>query len=101
MIKYLLIFVISLFCLSCSEDVAPSKGVHSAGIVVENSASFFMYGSHLLIQEEDSIAYALTSSTINLDVYVNQKVHISGKAIAGYPVAGGPVYVEVYEEEIE
>lgn len=39
----------------------------------------------------------LRSSTINLDTCVNQTVTAKGSRIKGYPVDGGPEYIDVKE----
>ncbi|MFD2245598.1 hypothetical protein [Pontibacter ruber] len=96
---YLLIFFASILCFSCSEEVSPQEPVNASGRVVKNEVSSFMYGTHLLVQGEDSVAFALRSSTINLDNYLHQQVRVTGKTIAGYPVDGGPIYVEVTRVE--
>ena len=56
-----------------------------------------MYGTHLLVMQGKS--YALRSSKVTLDDYLNKGVTAKGHFIAGYPVDGGPQYIEV--EEIE
>jgi hypothetical protein len=42
-------------------------------------------------------AYTISSSLIALDDYVNQEVTIFGQKVDGYPVEGGPDYLEVLE----
>ena len=48
-----------------------------------------MYGTHVIS------GYALRSNTILLDNYINYNVTIVGYKIDGYPVDGGPDYIEV------
>ena len=50
-----------------------------------------MYGTHIIS------GYALRSDLVNLDEFINRNVTISksGYKIDGYPVDGGPVYIEV------
>tara|TARA_B100000497_G_C7379300_1_gene243207 strand:+ start:384 stop:542 length:159 start_codon:yes stop_codon:yes gene_type:complete len=50
-----------------------------------------MYGTHVI---ED---YALRSNIVDLNNYINQDVVIIGYKIDGYPVDGGPDYIEVQE----
>lgn len=54
-----------------------------------------MYGTHTILNKDK--IYALRSSTINLDHYVNQTVTIKGNKIKGYPVDGGAEYIDVKE----
>lgn len=79
-----------LFLLSCAKV---DKEVVVSGILQENGITTFQYGTHVLG------GYALRSSTIDLNLYVNQQVTIRGQKIDGYPVDGGPDYLEV--ESIE
>ncbi|WP_152426354.1 hypothetical protein [Cesiribacter andamanensis] len=63
-------------------------------------ASYFMYGTHVLNGENGELLYALQSTSLNLDTYIGKSVRISGTRISGYPVEGGPVYLEVTQVEM-
>lgn len=93
------IIILSLFLLitisisSCSKnnDVCTCKIIELSGVIEKQGITSYMYGTHV-IQD-----YALRSSIINLDDYINQDVVIVGYKIEGYPVDGGPEYIEVQE----
>ena len=48
-----------------------------------------MYGTHVIS------GYALRSDLVSLDDFINRNVTITGYKIDGYPVDGGPAYIEV------
>lgn len=55
----------------------------------------YMYGDYVLLDEQGNTQYALRSSTVQLGNYVGQRVRLSGSRIPGYPVDGGPDYLDV------
>ena len=78
---------------SCEED---NEGTLSGtGIIEQHDATTFQYGTHTLESSDGTILYALRSSQIDLDTYIGQTVTIRGFQVAGYPVDGGPVFLEV------
>lgn len=94
-------FAVTLF--SCKKDevetpaptptVTRTASMQATGLLKRLEVSTFMYGTHILIMNTGY--YALKSTTVNLDQYVNQNVTITGNRIAGYPVDGGPPYIDV------
>lgn len=54
-----------------------------------------MYGTHVLVDGNGRILYALKSNRLDLDRYVGKEVTVSGELIGGYPVEGGPEYMNV------
>jgi hypothetical protein len=63
------------------------------GLLKKTEVTSYMYGTHTISTE--SHTYAVRSTTINLDNYVNQNIRIKGVKISGYPVDNGPEYVDV------
>jgi len=92
---FILLFVFALFFFSCDSSVDSIEKQNQVGVIHKINMSSWMYGTHTLDDSEGKPLYALTSSTINLNTYVNQQVMISGKLIKGYPVDGGPLYLNV------
>ena len=92
-IIFIYTFVISL-TLSCKKDTE-FRSIKSSGTLNVQGGSFYMYGTHTLIDNNFKLIYALRSKTENLDEYIGQNVEITGYKIKGYPVAGGPEYLEV------
>ena len=91
--KYLFAVVIVLF-FSCNKDLEnnPTK---ISGIVSAQGISTYQYGTHILTDDNGNLLYALRSNCTNLDKYLNKNVEIKGRKIKGYPVSGGPEYLEV------
>ncbi|UCG79144.1 MAG: hypothetical protein JSV21_04760 [Nitrospirota bacterium] len=80
--------------------ISDSTGEVSArGIITKLGVTTFMYGTHAIRDDSTQIYYALMSDTINLDNYIDQEVSIKGNLLAGYPVDGGPDFVNVTSVE--
>ena len=69
--------------------------ITSVGIVKKQGMTSYMYGTHVLVNENGRTLYALKSDRINLDSYVGKKVTVSGELVPGYPVENGPNYLSV------
>ena len=63
------------------------------GLLKKAGVSSYMYGTHTISTEGHT--YAVRSTTINLNNYVNQNIKVKGEKIAGYPVDNGPEYIDV------
>ena len=72
-----------------------SNSIEVTGILHKQGFTTYQYGTHTI--SEDDIFYALRSSSLNLDDYVSQTVTIVGEKVDGYPIDGGPDYLEVVE----
>ena len=90
---FTILVIISL--VACESLVQSNESVNTIGIIKKLEVSTWMYGTHTLIDENGKLLYALQSSIINLDNYENKNVIIFGNKIDGYPVDGGPVYIDV------
>ena len=78
--------------LSCSnDDNSNPNDIEATGVLRTQGITTYQYGSHVLGE------YALRSSSVNLDDFVDQTVTIVGEKIDGYPVDGGPDFLEVSE----
>jgi hypothetical protein len=71
----------------------------SVGIIKGQGTTSYMYGTHVLVNDNGKTLYALRSNNIDLDRHVGRKVKVSGYLIKGYPVDGGPDFLDV--ESIE
>ena len=68
------------------------------GTITRPEVTTYLYGTHALVEAGSKrTSYALSSKTIDLDRYVGQYVHIAGSHVPGYPVDGGPPYLEVFK----
>ena len=81
--------IICLSVISCDKDDINTDNVEITGTILKQGITTYQYGSHTIS------GYALRSSSITLDDYINQNVTVVGHKIDGYPVDGGPDYIEV------
>jgi hypothetical protein len=72
-----------------------AEPVQSTGIIQKQTATTYQYGTHVLVNDNGQTLFALESKKVNLDSYINQTVDIKGNKIQGYPITGGPEYIEV------
>ena len=94
--KKILIFSLFVAVISgCTsmKDSNTATRVTATGTIQKLGMTTFQYGSHILKAENKT--YALKASGINLDDYLDKKVTIKGKKVAGYPLEGGPELVDV------
>ena len=91
----LFLFAFSLFFFACDSSVDSAENQNRIGVIHKIEVSSWMYGTHTLNDANGKPIYALTSSTIDLNNFENKEVRISGKLIEGYPVDGGPLYLNV------
>ena len=76
---------------SCDKNEDHNANVEATGVIQKQGITTYQYGTHVIT------GYALRSSSINLDDYIGQNVTVVGPLIEGYPVDGGPEYIEVEE----
>ena len=82
--------ILTILFFSCSKG---KTEIELTGLLKKQGATTYQYGTHTLTV--NSTLYALTSKTLNLDTYINQSVTITGDKVNGYPVDGGPEYIDV------
>ncbi|TDH29256.1 hypothetical protein EXU57_04100 [Segetibacter sp. 3557_3] len=92
------VFVAAITLSGCSKNntvVVPKENYPFAfkGLLKKLEVSSWQYGTHIITDEGNK--YALKSSTVNLDNFVDKVVTIKGSKIAGYPVDNGPDFIEV------
>jgi len=91
----LFVFAFSFFFFACDSSVDSIEKQNQIGVIHKIETSTWMYGTHTLNDADGKPIYALTSSTIDLNNFENKEVRISGNIIEGYPVDGGPLYLNV------
>jgi hypothetical protein len=79
----------------------PSQSLLVTGIVKKQGVTTYQYGTHVLNDKDGKIVYALKSEHIKLDDYIDKKVEIWGIPEEGYPIEGGPEFLEVIKIVIE
>jgi len=65
------------------------------GIVQKQGITTYQYGAFVLIHPDAYTICAMRNGKVKLDDWVGQYVEIKGSTIPGYPIDGGPEYVEV------
>lgn len=88
-LKYFLmiLFAASLTLVSCNTKM------DGGGTIKEQGITTYMYGTHSI--EISGTTYAIKSSHVNLNDYLDQYVTIHAEKVSGYPVDGGPELLEV------
>jgi hypothetical protein len=119
-IFYMFSAVLFLFILSSANALEPDKNltppnskptipiynvpkvkVTATGLIEKMGKTSYMYGTHVLKNLgfvtgiRDAKSFALKSDNINLNQYIGKEVEVSGELIEGYPVDGGPEYINV------
>jgi len=65
------------------------------GVIQKTGVTTYMYGSHTI--SDNGETFALQSTRINLDRYINKRVIVKGSQVEGYPVDDGPKLIDVKE----
>ena len=78
-----------------SDDATSAPTVAAAGVIRRQGFTDYDYGSHVLRDEDGKTLYALTSDKIDLDEYLGFTKTVRGESVSGYPLAGGPDYLNV------
>jgi hypothetical protein len=95
----LLMFITVVGC-AAEENSSENYSVTAVGTIQKSGFTTYMYGTHILRDNNGQILYALKSDNINLDDYVDIKnITVKGSLISGYPVDGGPEYLDVKKIE--
>src|SRR5215207_5405244 len=96
---YLFVFL-SILTLSCSNNKSSESNTvkenypfQFKGVIQKSGMTIYMYGTHTISGEGKN--FALQSTTIDLDRYVNKNVVIKGNKIPGYPIDNGPEFIDV------
>ena len=102
-LKLFIVLIFVAMIASCGEDQSPTaiepnekfETQTAIGVIKNQSLSSYMYGTHRLCENCGNTKYALQSTKINLDNYIDKTVRIEGELVAGYPVDGGPKLIEI------
>ena len=84
--KFILLnFMICIAMISCNKK----NNIKITGTIYKQGITTYQYGTHVINN------YALRSNSIDLDLYIDSAITVVGDKIDGYPVEGGPDYIEV------
>ena len=90
----ILSLLFSLVFISCEKN----KCVSFEGVIEELEVTTWMYGTHIIYGTEangiENVRYALRSDNYDLSEFMLEPVLVEGHTI-GYPVSGGPEYINV------
>lgn len=91
-----MLLVVGLAIAGCSAVKTGAKGqVTLSGKLEALGMSTFQYGTHML--NAGGKIYALKSSNVDLKAHEGKEVVVKGVKVAGYPVDGGPDFIDVQE----
>jgi hypothetical protein len=91
---FLFSFIWILFTGCEKEESVPNESqIEIKGVIQEAGITSYQYGTHKIIS--NGKWYALKSSTINLNSYLDKEVTVWGDKVKGYPVDGGPEFIDV------
>lgn len=81
-----------ILTVACGSSNGDAKNEYTGTIEAAGITSY-QYGSHRLITSNDT--YALKSEKVNLSDYEGKKVTLTAEEVEGYPLEGGPVFLNV------
>ncbi|TRO67510.1 hypothetical protein [Christiangramia sabulilitoris] len=83
--------------LGCKTEYM-GNNIQYTGTIKAAGITSYQYGTHILESGDDF--YALRSAEADLTNFEDQEVKLWAEKIAGYPVDGGPEYLEVKKVEL-
>jgi hypothetical protein len=104
--KTLIYFLTTLICMTtvgCNNHPTSTKmqkyPFEFEGVVRKTGFTTYMYGSHTI--ENNGRTFALQSTRVQLDDYINKRVIVKGSKMEGYPVDDGPELIDVKAIEVK
>ena len=99
--RILILSIVIAIISSCSgiKNSADTNAVKLTGQIIPSGMTTYQYGTHLIKTENKT--YALKSSKVKLNDYVNKTVMLNGTKVPGYPLEGGPELIEVTKVSIK
>lgn len=90
-----LLLAVLMSLAACGSSSGNQADITAEGTIKEQGGTTYMYGTHVLLDDAGETLYALKSGAVNLDSYIDRKVTVKGDLVEGYPVDGGPYYLDV------
>jgi hypothetical protein len=91
----ILIMVVILPVAVFGADESKPGEVTATGFLKKRGITTYMFGTHVLLDDNGRTLYALKSDTIDLNKYINRTVTVRGYLVVGYPIDSGPNYLNV------
>lgn len=89
------VLVIVLPFASFGASSASPGEITISGTIKKQGITTYMYGTHVLLDDNGKTLYALRSESVDLDRFIGRKVAVKGGLVKGYPVDFGPRYLDV------
>lgn len=89
-----MVFLLLVGCTS-QETKKSSEMTLRVGTVAPLEMSTWMYGTNMLTKDSKIVVSLIADKNIKLDDYNGKKVEVTGELKEGYPIDGGPEYLEV------
>lgn len=101
-LKFLVIILTMITVFPCAGfGATPGKPgeITASGVVKKQGVTAYMYGTHVLLDDDGKTLYALKSDSVDLDRHTGRKATIRGVLVKGYPLDSGPQYLDVISIE--
>jgi len=76
-----------------------AQSIRAEGVIEKRRITTYQYGTHALTDGGKTL-FALRGDGMKLEDYVGKRVRIRGSRIAGYPISGGPDYLDIKRVEV-
>lgn len=76
-----------------------AERITAVGSLLPQGTTSYQYGTFILVDQSGKTLYALKSDAVQLLNYKGKKVSLTGMLIEGYPIEGGPPYLDVLTVE--
>lgn len=83
------LFIFAAACNNLTDEMEVTGTIHKQEI------TSYQYGTHTLTTPETF--YAIRSAEVDLSAYEGHRVTVKAEKVEGYPIEGGPEYLEVKE----
>ncbi len=93
-----LAILVMVVAMALAAPALAQESVTATGTIEEAGVTTYMYGTHVIVDEQTGTFYALGSDVVDLDAYTGQQVTVYGYLVPGYEygqVEGGPPLVDV------
>ncbi len=95
LLTYLTTGILLLFLIVACNQNESKNLLEITGTIQEQGITSYQYGTHTLTNSETF--YAVRSDSVTLNDYLNEEVTVKAQKISGYPVDGGPEYLQILE----
>jgi hypothetical protein len=90
--------LVMVVTMALAAPALAQESVTATGTIEEAGVTTYMYGTHVIVDEQTGTFYALGSETVDLGYHTDQRVTVYGTLVPGYEygqIEGGPPLVDV------